>query len=187
MKLVLASKSPRRKEILERLGYEFIVDASNFEESEIREHDVKRLVMQIARGKAEKAAAKHKDSVIIAADTAVYFKEKIIGQPKDAEEAEKMIKSLLGEVHEVHTGLYLINTKSGKTAKSYEVSRVKLNRVSKEILTEYISAGSYEGKAGAYNISDPNFSSFVESVEGSYTNIMGLPLEQINSLLKQVE
>lgn len=186
MKIILASRSPRRLKLLRDNGYDVSVDISHADEDLVKSDNVKEKVMDIARLKAETVAARHKDSIIIAADTLVYFEGQEIGQQKDKESAMKILKKLLGKTHEVYTGIYMINTKSGKFVQDAVVSNVKLRNVSEDIISSYINSGQYKGKAAAYNIDDQEFVSFIESVDGSYTNIMGLPIEKIKPMLEVV-
>tara|TARA_Y100000310_G_scaffold187875_1_gene187856 strand:+ start:2290 stop:2853 length:564 start_codon:yes stop_codon:yes gene_type:complete len=186
MKIVLASKSPRRKEILEEQGYDVVVDVSNVDEDLIKKKDVKELVMELAKLKAEAVKERHKDDIIIAADTLVYFDGKEIGQQKSDDEAKETMEKLMGETHEVYSGVCVINTSNGKVEQDCEISKVKLKNVPKNTLKEYIKSGQYKGKAGAYNIADPEFESFVENVEGCKFNIMGLPIEKVKMMINKV-
>ena len=187
MKIILASKSARRKKILEEKGYEIEVDASGFDEKSVKKDDVKELVREIARQKAELVAERHPDSIIVAADTLVYFEGKELGQQETDEQAKETMQRLMGKTHEVVSGLCVINSATNKMLHDIDVSYVTLKRVSDEKLDEYIKSGLYKGKAGAYNIDDPEFKSFVEKVEGSYTNIMGLPIEKIEKMIQEVK
>jgi septum formation protein len=187
MKIVLASKSKGRREVLNKLGYDFIVDVSHADEDSIKKEDVKELVMELAKLKAETVAKKHSDSITIGADTLVSFKGEKIGQQKDDIEAENTIRKLLGKTHEVYTGICVINTANNKIVQDYEVSRVTLKNVSDETLKEYIATEVYAGKAGAYCITDPEFKDFIEKVEGSVTNIKGMPEEKIGKMIKEAQ
>ncbi|MBD3309831.1 adenine phosphoribosyltransferase [Candidatus Woesearchaeota archaeon] len=186
MKLVLASKSTRRKQILEDNGYEVEVDISDVDERSVKIDDVKELVMHLAELKAKKVAKRNPDSVVLAADTMVYFEGKEIGQQETDKDAEDVMRKLMGQTHEVWSGICVMNTKTGKVLKAHEVSLVTLKQISDEALHEYIISGQYKGKAGAYNITDPEFENFMEGVEGSYTNIMGLPIEKVEPMLKEI-
>jgi len=183
MKIVLASKSPRRKEVLEKHGYDVIIDVSNVDENSAKKKDVKELVMELAKLKAQTVAKRHKDTIIVAADTLVYFERKELGQPKDAHEAEEMIRRLIGKTHEVYSGICIINTSNSEVMQDFDLSKVKLKKVSDETLREYIASGQYKGKAGAYNINDPEFENFIDNVKGSYFNVMGLPIEKVEKMI----
>ena len=187
MKIVLASKSLRRIEILTKFGYDFITDVSNADESLIKKEDVRELVMELAKLKAETVAKRHSDSVIIAADTLVSFEGKQIGQPKDKDDARRIIKELLGKTHEVFTGVCVINTSNNKVMQDYDVSKVTLRNVSDEVLEEYLTTGVYAGKAGAYDIGDAEFKVFIDNIEGCRYNIRGTPIEKIGNMIKEAK
>jgi len=187
MKLILASKSPRRKKILEENGFEIEIDVSNADEKSIKNDNIKELVVEIAKLKAETVAKRHKNAIIIAADTLVYFDGKEIGQQESDEEAEKTLRRLLGKTHEVCTGICIINTSTNKVLQSFDIAKITLKKVSDEILMDYIKSGLYKGKAGAYNIDDPEFENFVENIEGAETCVTGLPIEKVKELLKEFD
>lgn len=187
MKIVLASKSPQRKRILEENGFEFIVDVSDVDEDKVKTNDVKELVMELAKLKGEAVAPRHPDSIVIAADTMVDFEGEQIGQQETDEDAEKTIRKLMGKTHEVNSGLWIMNTSTGKVVHELDITRVTMNKVSDEILRKYIESGLYKGKAAAYNIDDPEFESFVGEVEGSPTNVGGLPIERFKKMLDKVK
>jgi len=187
MQIILASKSPRRKEILEKHGYDVVVDVSNVDEDSVKRKEVKELVMELAKLKADAVKERHKDDIIVAADTLVYFDGKEIGQQKNDNEAKETIKRLLGNTHEVYSGICVINTSNNKILQDFEVSKVKLKNVSDETLRKYIASGQYKRKAGAYNIADPEFESFVENVEGCKFNIMGLPIEKVERMINEIK
>jgi len=184
--IVLASKSPRRKEILEKSGYDIIIDVSNFDENGVVEEDIKQKVQEIAKGKAMVIVPKHDNSIVIAADTFVYFNGHEIGKEQNDESARKTLMELLGNTHEVFTGIYVINTKTDKVVQDICISKVTLKQVPGFVVDKYISSGHYKGKAGCYNINDPEFESFVDHIEGSYSNIMGLPKERIKNMIDEV-
>jgi septum formation protein len=187
MNIVLASRSRQRKKILEDNGFNFKVDVSNFDENSVQIDDIKKLTLELAKKKGETVAKRNPDSIIISADTLVCFEGMQIGQQKNEKEARTTIKRLLGKTHEVFSGLYVINTTNGKKIQDSEISYVTLKNIPDEVLEDYIESGQYKGKAGAYNISDPEFSSFVEKIEGSKTNIEGLPIEKIKKMIEMVK
>lgn len=187
MKIVLASKSPRRKAILEEHRYDVTVDVSDVDEEAVKREDVKDLVMELAKLKAKKVAERHKDSIVVAADTLVYFEGEELGQAKNDEEAEKTLRKLMGKKHEVFSGICVINTATGELMQDLEISRVTLKKVSDRVLKEYIASGQYKRKAGAYNIDDPEFESFVDYIEGCKLNIKGMPIEKIKKMIKALD
>ncbi len=186
MKIVLASKSPRRKAILEKEGFEVVVDPSSLDESSVRKSNVRELVTELAKLKASEVAERHENSLVLGSDTLVYFEGKEIGQQHNDKDAEKLLRALMGKTHDVYTGLYIINTKTKKALQDCVVSKVTLKNVSEKTLHNYVNSGQYKGKAGAYNVADPEFESFISKIEGSYTNIMGLPVEELKKLIKKV-
>jgi septum formation protein len=187
MKIILASKSPRRKVILEHYGYDVVVDVSNVDEDKTKHTDVKKLVMDLAEQKAKAVLPKHKNSIVVAADTLVYFNGQQIGQQDTPEAAEKTIKQMLGKTHEVYSGVCVINPITGSVVIDYDISKVKLNKVSDDELKKYIESGQYKGKAGAYNISDPQFKSFVGGVDGCKFNILGLPIDKVQLMIMEAK
>jgi septum formation protein len=186
MEVVLASRSPRRKRILEEKGYKVIVDISNADEDSVENSNIKELVMEIAKLKAETVAHKHKNSIIVAADSLLYFNGKPIGQQNNDADAEKILRMIIGKTHEVYSGVCVINTKTQKVLMDSDVSMVTLKKVSDETLKSYIKSKQYRGKAGAYNLADPEFESFVANIDGSYTNILGLPIDKVDRMIKRI-
>ena len=190
LQLVLASQSPRRQKVLKDNGYDFIVDVSHADEESIRPGNIKDKVLQTAKLKAETVAKRHDDSIIIGADTLVYFEGEEIGQQKDREKAKKILKKLLGKTHEVYTGLCIIVKEHGKIKKMIQdtvITKVTLKDVNENTLNGYIDTEQYKGKAGAYSLDDAEFKPFIDKIDGSYTNVMGLPIEKFKTILKKVQ
>lgn len=186
MRLVLASKSPRRKRILEKMGFEFDIEPSNADESRINEESPEKLVMALAELKAGSIAKNHDEAVILGADTIVFHEGKVIGKAHSEDEAMKLLKSLLGKEHVVYTGICAINTKTGQKKIDFVISKVRLKDIDEEELNSYVYSGFYKGKAGAYNIDDPEFKSFIEKIDGCKFNIMGLGFAKGLEVLKAV-
>ena len=186
MRLILASKSPRRKIILNNMGFEFEIEPSNADESQIKEQSPEKLVMALAELKAGTVAEKHDNAVILGADTIVYHEGKIIGKAKSEDEAMALLKSLAGKEHSVYTGICAINKKTGQKKTDFVKSIVKLRDVGKEEMERYVHEGFYKGKAGAYNIDDPEFEPFVERIDGCKFNIMGMGFAKGLEVLKAV-
>jgi septum formation protein len=186
MKIILASKSPRRKALLEEAGLQVIVDPSNADERSIKDTDLKNLVLRISELKAKTVAERHKNSIIIAADTMVFYDHKEIGQPEDKDDARKIIKALIGKTHEVGTGITIINTATGKILQDFKLSKVTLNDMSDAKIWQYLDTEQYIGKAGAYNIRDKEFKPFIKSYEGDYENVAGLPVKKVLDMIKRI-
>ncbi len=184
MDIILASKSPRRREILENTKVKFSVKESKIEEV-IKESELpKQTVMRLAYEKALDVAKNNHKSVVIGADTIVVINEQILGKPKNEEEAYNMIKLLSGKTHYVITGFALINLNLDKTIIDCEVSKVTFKELTKECINDYISTKESLDKAGAYGIQ--GFGSLlVKSIEGDYFNIVGLPISKVSDYLKK--
>lgn len=184
MKLILASNSPRRKELLEKSGFLFDIISSDYEEQPFS-NDPILTARTFAEGKAKDVFNKLSDKseiVVLGADTVVYCDGKILGKPTDAEEARKTLKSLSGKTHEVATGYSIISAKN--CASGVVVTKVTFNNLTEEVIEEYIKSGLYKGKAGSYGIQD-GFP-LVEKYEGSLSNVIGLPIEEVAPILKKL-
>ena len=177
--ILLASASPRRKEILLNAGYDIKVVPADVEEIEFPEAD--KTVLHNALLKARKAAIDYPEDIIIAADTVVSSNNKILGKPKNLLEAKEMLLTLSGKSHEVFTGVAVIQ--EGEEINWLTTSKVCLKKLSIEDINLYFSLINPLDKAGAYNINEHS-EIIIEKYEGSYTNIMGLPLSQVESFLK---
>jgi septum formation protein len=183
MNLILASNSPRRKELLRRDGFNFTVMKSNAKE--VVEKDPAITATKNAELKAEDVfnSLVHKqDFCVLSADTVVYFNGEILGKPKNEQEAFDMLKKLSGNTHLVITG-FCIKTKKQKFSAAVQ-SAVSFNELSDQFIKDYIATGSPLDKAGAYGIQDAN--GIVKAFYGSYDNIMGLPTEAIEPLLIKI-
>ena len=186
MKIVLASGSPRRHEILELGGFGHEIIVSNVEEV-MDETDPARLVMSLSKQKCEAVAREireTKDAVVVGADTVVACDGKILGKPHSHEEAREMIKLLSGRTHEVFTGITLIQTKNEKIVSFSERSVVSVIAMSEEEINEYISLKEPYDKAGGYAIQGA-FAKYISKIDGDYYNIMGFPLCRFSVELKK--
>lgn len=180
MKLILASKSPRRAKILSGLGLSFEIAPTDAEEISIHE-DPQRTVSVNAVHKLEACRTKHPAAAVIAADTIVWFGGRIYGKPHDLDEARRFLRKLSGNVHSVFTGVACCEP--GQAPKTEVVeSKVKFRDLSDELIDKYVKTVNPIDRAGAYDIDD--FGKIVvESYEGSYENIMGLPVEPIVKMM----
>jgi len=185
MRVVLASKSPRRKLFLEMLGLEFEVIPSRVDESSVEESDPVRLTRRLARLKAEDVARRAGgDAVVIGADTLVSFEGRVIGKARDKGDAIRILKGYSGREHEQITALCIINTRTGKVLEEHEVTRGLCREMSDEEIKAYVETGEPMEGAGAYT---PRFHTrLFESIEGSWTNIVGLPMEKLVPMLGEV-
>ncbi len=180
MRLVLASNSPRRRELLAEICTDFLVEPSLFEESAkgLSAYDT---VLAFARGKAADVFARFPHDAVLGADTVVALGEEILGKPHSAEEAKAMLRALSGREHAVYTGVCL---KSGKGERSIVVkTAVLFNLLSEELIGAYVASGKPFDKAGAYGIQD-GFD-LVKQTVGSYTNVVGLPVEETCALIRE--
>lgn len=184
MELILASNSPRRKELLKKMGYSFTVTPSIFDESKVGEKG-KDTAKILALHKAEEVFSRidnKENIVVLGADTIVYFNDKILGKPKDRQDAFNMLKELSGKTHQVITG-YAIITKD-KIYNDSVVSEVIFNEFSNGFINEYLDKAKPFDKAGSYGIQD-GFN-LVKNLNGSFDNVVGLPSEKIGAILQEI-
>lgn len=187
MNLILASASPRRKELLSKITKEFQVIASEFEEKQvIFNGNVDKYVMELSRGKAENVCKNLKEkSIVIGCDTVVALSGKVLGKPKNEKQAFHMLKSLSGKWHEVYSGITIVSTQEGKILSDYVCTKVKFSDITDEDIHKYISTKEPMDKAGAYGIQGIA-GVFVERIDGCYYNVVGLPLNKLNSMLRDM-
>jgi septum formation protein len=183
--LVLASASARRREILERLGFEFEVLATGVEENADHCDDHVRFTMLLAERKAREARGARPGKTIIAADTIVVCGGARLGKPSDAAEAVSMLTMLSGREHEVITGIALIGPTGARLAAA-ERTRVYFRSLSDEEIAKYIATGEPFGKAGAYAIQG-HAAPFIERIDGCYFNVVGLPVRLLFSMFSELE
>ena len=179
-KLVLASGSPRRAEILERAGWPHAVIVAGIDETLLPNEEAAAYVQRLARSKAEKVASGLDEGLVLGADTTVVVANQILSQPVDEADAKRMLELLNAKWHDVLTGVALVRV-GGETRVAYETTRVRFAQMSAAEIDWYISTGEPFGKAGAYGIQG-KASLFVEEIEGDYFNIMGLPIRLVYEL-----
>ena len=186
MELILASASPRRKELLEKIGLPFTVQPAKGEER-ITQKSPAAVVMELSRQKAEEiAAAQTGDCIIIGADTVGAKGEKIMGKPKDAADAKQMLRSIADDCHQVYTGVTLIRTGAHPQSVTFqEKTDVFLYPISDAELDAYIASGDPMDKAGAYGIQG-DFAIYVKRIAGDYYNVVGLPIGRVYQELKRM-
>lgn len=181
--LILASSSPRRQELLRSAGIPFELCAC--EVSELESGEPAQVVQALAHRKAEAAAALHKERLILAADTLVYAGGETLGKPRDAADALRMIRLLSGSEHEVFTGVCLLDSGSDFALVETDVTLVRFDRLSPEEMQRYVASGEPFGKAGGYAIQG-RAGAFVSRIEGSYSNVVGLPLHLVRQMLQHM-
>ena len=181
MKIILASNSPRRKELLNSAGFEFEVIVSDYEEI-TKKSDPEQVAVEFALGKAESVYKKlnNSDCIVLGADTVVYHNGKLLGKAKSREEAKEMLTSLSGKVHKVVTGYALVGR--NKKEVGFVTTYVEFNKLDKNIIESYLDSNLYVGKAGSYGIQDEY--PLVKRYNGSLTNVMGLPIQEISIKIK---
>ena len=188
MQYILASASPRRKQLLAELIKEFEVIPSQADESVQGYVSPKSLVGYLASIKAEEVVKRLENAgkVVIGSDTVVAYRGLVLGKPKDEEDAFRMLKMLSGKKHAVYTGVSFQLFKEGKAFCITKVDKtlVYFNELSDEWIWQYIQGGSPMDKAGAYGIQDGGL---VKKIKGSYTNVVGFPLELVEKMIKKVE
>ncbi|MEJ2355520.1 MAG: Maf family protein [candidate division WOR-3 bacterium] len=184
MRIILASSSARRKEIFKQLGIKAEIKFPAIEET-ILKTPVETVVCNATR-KATWVHNKQRtnvDSIILGFDTLVFLEGKILGKPADKKDSIDMLKSLSGKWHEVYTGIAVLT--NGNLLQDYDKSDVKFHRLTNSQISYYIDSGQNLDKAGSYGIQDKNMS-FIEKIEGSFSNVVGLPLETFENLFKKI-
>jgi nucleoside triphosphate pyrophosphatase len=185
-KYILASKSPRRIQLLKQIGLNFISIDSNTDELELKNHNPIRLVRHNSLLKSRKVAFNFDNEIIIGADTIVVLGKEILNKPKDTKEAVKFLKMLSGKKHFVYTGINVINTKNGKEIFDYEKTSVHFRKLNDDEIYFYVKKCRPFDKAGAYGIQDDFGCLFIEKINGDYYNIVGLPLVRLYQNLTKV-
>ena len=180
MKLILASNSPRRKELLSKLNYTFDVIPADCEEY-TNAADPCDMVKELALHKALNVYKQHADCCVIGCDTVVDLGGKVLGKPHSYDEAVAMLTELSGKTHKVHTGVCIMSARA--IYLFADTSLVTFDKLSDERIKAYVDTGSPMDKAGAYGIQD---SGFVKVITGSYDNVMGLPTERLAKVLQQL-
>lgn len=172
--MILASASPRRKEILENFGFSFKTIVKNIDETSDKTHAEEK-ILEIAEKKARAAAIDFPDENVVGADTVVVVDGKILGKPKNKEEAFSMLKSLSGRSHEVITAFSFININKNISYSDYEITKVYFKNLTDDEIKWYINTKEPMDKAGAYGIQGKG-AFFVEKIEGDFFSVMGFPL-----------
>ena len=181
----LASVSPRRKSLLEGLGLHVVLVPSSYAEaSPLAEDDAESVALRHALGKAEQATTAG-PPVLLAADTVVEIGGKLLGKPRDAEEASSMLRALSGREHRVATGFAVIDRQSGRTRSGVESTLVRFAQLDDDAIADYVASGDPLDKAGAYGIQGHG-ATFVASINGDFYTVMGLPLARITAALREL-
>lgn len=182
---VLASKSPRRKELLQKIGINAQIMPSNVDESAYTKLPPQDMVSQLAMIKAADVAKDfRKNTIVIGADTCVCLDGKVFGKPQSMEEAENMLKKLSGRTHQVYTGYCVIDCSDGKAVSKYSVTDVTFRTLSEKEIKAYVKTRECMDKAGSYGIQEKG-AIFVEKIDGDYSNVVGLPVCALAVLLAE--
>lgn len=187
MEVILASASPRRKELLKEIVESFEILPAKGEENS-SERSPKKLVKALSKQKAEEIFALEtaKGKIVLGADTVVVLGKKVLGKPKDEQDAFKMLKSLSGRAHYVYTGVCFLYEIGGKkrVINTLAKTRVYFHKLSDEQINAYVASGSPMDKAGGYGIQDGGL---VRKIQGSFSNVVGLPVELCKKIYKKIE
>ena len=190
--IIMASNSPRRKELLREIlpQTDFTVIGSNIPEKPHQNEDGETFCLRIAEEKARFVAAtcvsqKTKDAIVIGADTIIWFNKEIIGQPRGPGDAIKILKKLNGHCHEVITGVAVLPTMQEEAIRFAVSTKVWFKDLSHQVIEEYVEYGEPIGKAGAYAIQGSG-GDLIEKIEGSYTNVIGLPVDELREVLQKL-
>jgi len=184
--IILASSSPRRKELLELVNIPFKVHPSDVNEEIDQPLPPNKVVEELALRKAKDIAKNYQQEIIIGADTIVVLSNEILGKPCNEQEAHQMLSKLQGRVHEVYSGVAVIDSKTGETVVSHRVTKVHMQSLTDEQIKAYIETKEPMDKAGSYGIQGIG-AIFIEQIEGDYFNVVGLPLSLLTNILKRFE
>jgi len=183
-RVVLASASPRRKELLEQIGLQFEVEPSNYDEGIVAGSEPHETARRLSIGKARAAGEDHPNALIIAADTFVVIGDRILGKPHTDSEAREMLRALNGQAHSVITGFTILDTETGKVLSRSVETRVHMRKLTLKEIDSYIKSKEPLDKAGGYAIQGLG-AVLVERIEGDYSNVVGLPLSALAESLRE--
>ncbi|HQU82224.1 MAG TPA: Maf family protein [Pyrinomonadaceae bacterium] len=186
-KLILASGSPRRSEILTSVGWEFTKDVADIDETEFENETPEDYVQRLAREKSEAVAKKYENGFVLGADTTVVIDEQIIAKPVDLDDARRMIRMLAGNWHEVLTGIAIVHKEENevvKTTVDLQRTKVKFVEMNDEEIEFLVLEGDPLDKAGAYAV-QAQAALFIEKIEGDYWNVVGLPISLVYEVFKK--
>ena len=181
-KIILASQSPRRKEIMETAGYDFEIIVSNAEEKIEENLTPEEVAKSLSLQKAQAVAKDNSDKIVIGADTIVVLGDEILGKPKDREDAYKMLKNLSGKTHIVYTGIAVICGE--KIVNEAVATEVEFYELSDEEINAYIDTNECNDKAGSYGIQGRGCL-LVKGIKGDYFNVVGLPIATLSKIIKE--
>lgn len=186
--IVLASGSPRRSEILTSVGWSFVKDVADVDESEREGESPEDYVRRLSLEKASAVAKRNEDRIVLGADTTVVIGGSIIGKPIDLDDAARMLRLLSGNWHEVLTGVSLVKSSGGEVASSTDLqrTRVKFSELSDSEIDFLVRFGEPLDKAGAYAV-QAQAALFIEGIEGDYWNVVGLPISLVYEMIRKFD
>lgn len=185
MQIVLASASPRRADLLRKIGLQFKIQIADIDEKINSNLNPSEQVKNLARHKAQAVASKLSSGLVLGADTIVVKDNEVLGKPGSPDEARQMLSKLSGCVHQVLTGVALIDAEKGKILIDFESTLVYFRKLSEEEISAYVKTGEPLDKAGAYGIQEKG-ATLVERIEGCYFNVVGLPIVRVIKMFKQM-
>ena len=185
-KIILASKSKQRKKLLKIIGLDFKIEKSNYIEDMTEKLPAHKLAQKLALGKAQDVAQKHKNAIVIGADTFVVLGKEFLGKPHTPQKAREMLKKISGKKHQLITGIAIIDTKGNKIFTDYEITEVWFKKLTATEIEKYIKTGEPLDKAGGYAIQKLGCL-FIKKINGGYTNAVGLPMDKIYKYLLKLE
>ncbi|MBU3955662.1 septum formation protein Maf [bacterium] len=183
--IILASKSPRRAELLKKAGIEFTIETGEYKEEMDLNLPPEKLAETLAFKKAEEISAKHPEAIVIGADTIVVTEGEVLGQPPDADSSRRMLEKLSGRPHRVITGFALVCGETLVREVKSVTTKVYFRDLTADEIDAYIKSGEPMGKAGSYAIQGGG-ASFVEKIEGDYYNVVGLPVGELLGVLSKI-
>ena len=185
-KIILASGSPQRKKLLKIIGLDFKIEKSNYKEDMSEKIPAPKLAQKLALGKAQDVAKKHKNAIIIGADSFVVFGKEFLGKPHTSQKAREMLKKISNKKHQLITGIAIIDTKKNKTFTDYEITKVWMKKLTDKEIENYVKTGEPLDKAGGYAIQKLGCI-LIEKINGGYTNVIGLPINKVHEHLLKLE
>ena len=181
--IILASRSPRRLELLKKVIKEFKVVHSSFNEQNVKETDAAKFAVEAAVGKAKDVGRRYPSSIVIGADTIVVLNGKIFGKPKNPEDSKRMLKAFSGKTHQVITGIAVYKKNEDKVVSAYESTDVTFKNITQKEIENYVNEGNVHDKAGSYAIQDVG-GRFVKEIKGDHDNVVGLPVAMLKEMLR---
>lgn len=182
--IILASNSPRRRELLRQIGLTFTVDPADVDERVMPGESPEAYAVRVAIDKMRVAASRTGQGIVIAADTIVVLDDAILGKPVDPQDARRMLSMLSGRMHQVITGLAIMNSSNGRMLTRAVVTRVWFRALSSDEIDSYVKSNEPMDKAGAYGIQEKG-ALLVERIDGCYFNVVGLPLVVLGEMIKE--